>query len=113
MTRSPLNLNAHSIMKAILILSSLLFALTMRPVAALAADVQAPAAPAVSKLKAPSVEERLADLEAYVNNGARGNAANTNLDTKVGGSGPGHNGFQMICAALVLFMTLPDRKSVV
>jgi Amt family ammonium transporter len=94
-------------MKAILILSSLLFALTIRPVAALAADVQAPATPAVSKLKAPSVEERLADLEAYVNNGARGNAANTNLDTKVGGSGPGHNGFQMICAALVLFMTLP------
>ena len=42
-----------------------------------------------------------------MNNGARGNAANTNLDTKVGGPGPGHNGFQMICAALVLFMTLP------
>ena len=63
--------------------------------------------PAAPKLKAPSVEERLADLEAYVNNGARGNAANTNLDTKVGGPGPGHNAFQMVCAALVLFMTLP------
>ncbi|MBM4362639.1 MAG: ammonium transporter, partial [Deltaproteobacteria bacterium] len=27
--------------------------------------------------------------------------------TKVAGAGPGHNGFMMICAALVLFMTLP------
>jgi Amt family ammonium transporter len=40
-------------------------------------------------------------------NGARGNVANTNLDTKVGGPGPGHNAFQMVSAALVLFMTLP------
>jgi len=92
-------------MKTILILSSLLFALTMRPLAVVAAD--APAAAATPKLKAPSVEERLADLEAYMNNGARGNAANTNLDTKVAGPGPGHNAFQMVCAALVLFMTLP------
>ena len=68
----------------------------------------APAAEAAApKLKPPSVEDRLADLEAYVGNGARANVANTNLDTKVGGPGPGHNGFQMICAALVLFMTLP------
>ena len=100
-------------MKTILICCSLLLALTLRPLAAMTADEAAPtspaapAAPAAPKLKAPSVEERLADLEAYVNNGARGNASNTNLDTKVGGSGPGHNGFQMICAALVLFMTLP------
>ena len=79
----------------------------MRPLAVLAADVPATAAPAAPKLKAPTVEDRLADHEAFVNNGARGNAANTNLDTKVGGSGPGHNGFQMVCAALVLFMTLP------
>ena len=94
-------------MRTILICCSLLLALTMRPLAAVAADAAAPTAPAAPKLKAPSVEERLADLEAYVNNGARGNASNTNLDTKVGGPGPGHNGFQMICAALVLFMTLP------
>jgi len=94
-------------MKAILVFSSLLLALTMRPFAALAADAPASAASAAPKLKAPSVEERLADLEAYMNNGARGNAANTNLDTKVGGPGPGHNAFQMVCAALVLFMTLP------
>jgi len=89
--------------RAILVLN-LLVVLVMRPLAAPGAEDPAAAAP---KLKAPSVEERLADLEAYVNNGPRGNAANTNLDTKVAGPGPGHNAFQMICAALVLFMTLP------
>ena len=94
-------------MKTVLICFSLLLVLTMRPVAAPAAEAAAPGASPAPKLKAPSVEERLADLEAYVNNGARGNAANTNLDTKVAGPGPGHNGFQMVCAALVLFMTLP------
>ncbi|GDY21433.1 ammonium transporter [Verrucomicrobiota bacterium] len=80
--------------------------------AAPAAPAAAPAAPAAAapaapKLKDPSLEERIADLEAYVGNGARGNVANTNLATKIGGAGPGHNGFQMICTALVLFMTLP------
>lgn len=78
-----------------------------------AEDASVPAAPttaaatATPALKDPSVEQRLADLEAYVNNGARSCVANTNITSKVAGSGPGHNGFQMICAALVLFMTLP------
>ena len=109
-----INLNTLIQMKRILIFSSLLLALTARPFSALAADAPAATPPATAapadaapKLKAPGVEERLADLEAYVNNGARGNVANSNLDTKVGGPGPGHNGFQMICTALVLFMTLP------
>ncbi len=52
-----------------------------------------------------STEERLIDLEAYVNNGVRG--SNTNAPSKIAGPGPGHNGFQMVCTALVLFMTLP------
>ncbi|MBI3851711.1 MAG: ammonium transporter [Verrucomicrobia bacterium] len=52
-----------------------------------------------------TVQERLEDLEAYVNNGARN--ASTNTTTKIAGPGPGHNGFQMVCSALVLFMTLP------
>jgi Amt family ammonium transporter len=43
--------------------------------------------------------KRIADLEAYVNN-----VAPTSL---TGVPGPGHNGFMMVCAALVLFMTLP------
>src|SRR3989441_6588129 len=52
-----------------------------------------------------SVPERLEDLEAYANNGARN--ASTNAPSKIAGPGPGHNAFQMVSAALVLFMTLP------
>jgi Amt family ammonium transporter len=52
-----------------------------------------------------SVQERLEDLEAYVNNGARN--ASTNAVSKVAGPGPGHNAWQMTSSALVLFMTLP------
>lgn len=59
------------------------------------------------KLKTPDRDERLTDIEAYFNNSARGNVANTNLDCFIPGPGPGHNAFQMICTALVLFMTLP------
>jgi ammonium transporter, Amt family len=50
-----------------------------------------------------SVLHRLADLEAYVNNTARQTAE----PSRVSGPGPGHNGWLMVCAALVLFMTLP------
>ncbi|MCD6023755.1 MAG: ammonia channel protein [Fibrobacteria bacterium] len=53
--------------------------------------------------EAPAVDSalmgRVADLEAYMNNVAP--AALTGIP------GPGHNAFIMICAALVLFMTLP------
>jgi Amt family ammonium transporter len=64
------------------------------------------AAPAPAPAKAErSVQERLEDLEAYVNNGARN--ASTNSDSKIAGPGPGHNGWMMTSAALVLFMTLP------
>jgi Amt family ammonium transporter len=52
-----------------------------------------------------STEQRLIDLEAYVNNAARD--GDTNTVSKIAGPGPAHNGFQMICTALVLFMTLP------
>lgn len=56
----------------------------------------------------PNIEQRIADLEAYVNNGARGaDAADAKITSKVSGAGPGHNGWMMTCAALVLFMTLP------
>ena len=48
----------------------------------------------------PSVEQRLADLEAYVRN----TAPATSLQ---GQPGPGHNGWMMVSAGLVLFMTLP------
>ena len=49
---------------------------------------------------APTTEERLAALEAYVNNTDPGPAL-------AGVPGPGHNAWMMTCAALVLFMTLP------
>src|SRR5437016_8059600 len=61
----------------------------------------APAAP-------PSLEQRVADLEAYVNNSARGSdSANAKSASNISGSGPGHNGWMMTASALVLFMTLP------
>src|SRR5258706_9547554 len=46
-----------------------------------------------------AVLNRIADLEAYINNTAPKELTNV--------AGPGHNAFMMICAALVLFMTLP------
>ena len=51
----------------------------------------------------PTVEQRLADLEAYVNNTAR----TPDVISKIPGPGPGHNAWQMVSTALVLFMTLP------
>jgi Amt family ammonium transporter len=52
----------------------------------------------------PTIEDRVADLEAYVTNGARQTNAATALATS---PGPGHNAWQMTSTALVLFMTLP------
>jgi Amt family ammonium transporter len=56
----------------------------------------------------PSLEQRVTDLEAYMNNSARGaDVANTQAVSNIPGPGPGHNAWIMTCAALVLFMTLP------
>lgn len=64
--------------------------------------------PVSSPAATPSLEQRVADLEAYVNNSARGaDAANPQTSSNVSGPGPGHNGWMMTCTALVLFMTLP------
>jgi Amt family ammonium transporter len=70
----------------------------------IAQEAAAPAPAAEATPAEPSVEERLADLEAYMNNGARVTAAGA---SKVAGPGPGHNAWQMTSTALVLFMTLP------
>lgn len=51
----------------------------------------------------PTLEQRLADLEAYVNNAAR----TEGVASKIPGPGPGHNAWQMVSTALVIFMTLP------
>ena len=62
------------------------------------------AAPAAAAAPAePTVEQRIADLEAYVNNTAR----TPDVASKIAGPGPGHNAWQMVSTALVLFMTLP------
>jgi len=81
---------------------------------------QAPAA-ATPPPPAPTLEQRVAGLEAYMNNtdpsaplkvGPKDKDGNPTIPAglttpSVGIAGPGHNGFMMICAALVLFMTLP------
>jgi Amt family ammonium transporter len=56
-----------------------------------------------AKPSEPTLEQRVADLEAYVNNGSR----TPGVDSKVAGPGPGHNAWMMTSSALVLFMTLP------
>jgi len=76
---------------------------------ATAQDTAAVAAPAVAAVSAPvasatpavdsTLVKRVADLEAYINNTAPAKLT--------GVAGPGHNGFMMVCTALVLFMTLP------
>ena len=58
-----------------------------------------------TKLPAASLEQRVGDLEAYVNNSAR--VTDGKAESKIGGAGPGHNAWMMTSAALVLFMTLP------
>jgi Amt family ammonium transporter len=76
-----------------------------------------PVPPAV-KRAAPTLEQRVADLEAYVNNGPRGADTTNNVSSNLGSydeksntftpnPGPGPNAWQMTSAALVLFMTLP------
>jgi ammonium transporter, Amt family len=54
----------------------------------------------------PTVEERLADIEAYMNNVARPEKG-SGAASLVAGPGPGANAWQMVSTALVLFMTLP------
>src|SRR6185437_12698716 len=64
---------------------------------------------------APTLEQRISSLEAYVNNGdptgglkdTNGNVPTGLTTPTVGVPGPGHNAWMMASAALVLFMTLP------
>jgi len=88
-------------------------------VASSAATAFAQATPA-TPAPAPTLEQRVAGLEAYLTNSDPTTSLKTAKDKdgapaipeglttpSVGTSGPGHNGFMMVCAALVLFMTLP------
>ena len=97
-----------------------------------AADAAAPApagapAAAAKKPPEPTLEQRVAGLEAYISNGDPSTVLKVKVKEKgkdgkevevdkipeglttvaASNPGPGHNGFQMICTALVLFMTLP------
>ena len=80
------------------------------PSAAFAQSAAATPAP-----PAPTLEQRVAGLEAYLNNGdpttvlkaADGNIPAGLTTPSVGVSGPGHTAWMMTAAALVLFMTLP------
>ena len=76
------------------------------------AQVTAAPPPATEVVAAPApdatTEQRLADLESYFGNVGVGGPVDAPWTSKVGGvAGPGHNGWMMTCAALVLFMTLP------
>ena len=99
-------------MKKTILLSALFVFILLPSLTVHAAD------PVPVKRAAPSLEQRVADLEAYVNNGARGADNTNNVGSNLGtfdekansftpGPGPAHNAWQMTSAALVLFMTLP------
>jgi Amt family ammonium transporter len=64
------------------------------------ASAASTASPTPAASPTGSVEDRLASLEAYINN-------TDGSKTLPGASGPGHNAWQMTASALVLFMTLP------
>jgi Amt family ammonium transporter len=81
---------------------------TLRVLAALAlcglAIVLAPSAlPAAEPAAELTLDQRLADIEAYLNNVERPSGE----ASRIAGPGPGHNAWQMISTALVIFMTLP------
>jgi Amt family ammonium transporter len=79
------------------------------------AQTPPPAAAAAPTPPAPTLEQRVAGLEAYLGNGdpsaplkdAKGNIPAGLTTPSVGVAGPGHNAWMMTSAALVLFMTLP------
>lgn len=56
--------------------------------------------PVLAEEAAPTIDQRVAALEAYVTNSDPGHSL-------TGVPGPGHNAWMMTSAALVLFMTLP------
>jgi len=57
---------------------------------------------------AATLEQRVSDLEQYFQNAGVGGAPEAPWKSKISDvPGPGHNGWMMTCAALVLFMTLP------
>jgi len=85
------------------------------PGSPLYAQSATPAPSPASAAPTPTLEQRVAGLEAYVTNGdptaplkdKDGNIPKDLTMATVGTPGPGHNGWMMTSSALVLFMTLP------
>ncbi len=71
--------------------------------ASISASVPAPGPS--SALPSATLEQRVADLEAMINNAPR--VTDGKALSRVSGPAPGHNAWMMASAALVLFMTLP------
>jgi Amt family ammonium transporter len=92
---------AGGISAAIALFVSPVTAQETAPAAAPAAEA-APAEPAAATL-----EQRIFDLEKYVTNGQAGKDGDVTWKSNIAGPGPGHNAWQMVSTALVLFMTLP------
>lgn len=89
-----------------------IFLVSMVLLASFAGGVQAQDKPK-AKEKELTLEQRVADIEAYMNNGMRVKddtaikAEDKSPKSKIEGAGPGHNAWLMTSALLVLFMTLP------
>ncbi len=66
------------------------------------APATAPAEPA-----GPTMEQRVFDLEKYITNSQPGKDGDKEWTSNIKGPGPGHNAWQMVSTALVIFMTLP------
>ncbi len=78
------------------------------PAPAPVAEAAAAAPAADAPLADATVEQRVADLEQYFQNLGVGAAGDVKWTSKIANvAGPGHNGWMMTSAALVLFMTLP------
>lgn len=113
MTSRHLMKNARALMAAAIAFTAMPFCSSAygqetAPPSAPAATTPAASAPAASTPAAASTEQRLADLEQYFQNMGVGGSGDATWTSKIGGvPGPGHNGWMMTCAALVLFMTLP------
>ena len=73
---------------------------TASPVPSASPAASAVASPTPTASQSPSLEDRVASLEAYITNTG-------GTKTLPGVPGPGHNAWMMTSAALVLFMTLP------
>src|SRR5262249_11263985 len=73
----------------------------IRLLAVLAIVVSPIVFPGSARAEEPTLEQRVAGLEAYINNADPAGSKVTKVP------GPGHNGWMMVSSALVLFMTLP------